>query len=83
MECCIGTAFEAMVGENILIAGQKEKQLATEQQNYQNGVPAIKVMVDAGWSKCSHKHSYSANWHCSSLPKSKKVLVVVGTVSIQ
>ena len=28
MECSLGTAFEAMVGENLLIAGQKEKQLA-------------------------------------------------------
>ena len=83
MECNIGTALEAMVGENLLIAGQKEKQLATEQENYHNGVPAITVVVDVGWSKYSHKHSYSASWHCSSPPKSKKVLVVVGAVSIQ
>ena len=61
MERSLGTAFEAMVGENLLIAGQKEKQLAIQQENYHNGVPAITVVVDGGWSKRSHKHSYNAN----------------------
>ena len=61
MEHSLGTAFEAMVGENLLIAGRKEKQLTSEQQNYHNGVPAITVAVDAGWSKHSHKYSYNAN----------------------
>ena len=61
MERSMGAEFEAMVGENLLIAGQKEKQLATEQGNYHNGVPAITVVVDGGWSKRSHKHSYNAN----------------------
>ena len=61
MERSLGIAFEAMVGENLLIAGQKEKQLAIQQENYHNGVPAITVVVDGGWSKCSHKHSYNAN----------------------
>ena len=40
MERSMGTAFEAMVGENLLIVGQKEKQLAIEQGNYNNGIPA-------------------------------------------
>ena len=57
----MGTAFEAMVGENLLIAGQKEKQLAIEQGSYHNGIPAITVVVDGGWSKRSHKHTYNAN----------------------
>ena len=57
----MGETFEAMVGENLLIAGQKEKQLAIEQGNYHNRVPAITVVVDGGWSKRSHKHSYNAN----------------------
>ena len=61
MEHSLGTAFEAMVGENLLIAGQKEKQLIIEQENYHNGVPAITVVVDDGWSKHSHKYSYNAN----------------------
>ena len=56
----MGTAFKAMVGENLLNAGQKEKQLVIEQKNYHNRVLAITV-VDAGWSKCSHKYFYNAN----------------------
>ena len=51
MERSLGTAFEAMVGENLLLAGQKEKQLAIQQKNYNNGVSAITVVVDDGWSK--------------------------------
>ena len=27
-----------------------------------NGVPATTVVVDAGWSKRSHKHSYNAKY---------------------
>ena len=27
-----------------------------------NGIPAITVVVDAGWSKRSHKHSYNAKY---------------------
>ena len=61
IERSMGTAFEAMVGENLLIACQKEKQLAIEQGICHNGVPAITVVVDAGWSKRNHKHSYNAN----------------------
>ena len=48
MERSLDTAFEAMVGENLLIAGQKVKQLAIQQENYHNVVPAITVEVDAG-----------------------------------
>ena len=59
MEHDLGTAFEAMVGKNLLIASQKEKQLVIEQENYHNGIPAIAVVVDGGWSKRSHKHSNS------------------------
>ena len=37
-------------------AGREEKRLA----DYHQGVPAITVIVDAGWSKRSHRHSYNA-----------------------
>ena len=53
--------LKPMVDENLLIAGQKEKELTIEQGNYHNGVPAITVVVDAGWSKHSQKHSYIAD----------------------
>ena len=29
-------------------------------KEYHDGVPAITVIVDGGWSKRSHKHSYNA-----------------------
>ena len=42
-------------------AGKEEKRLAEEGGSYHDGVPAICVIVDGGWSKRSHKHSYNAN----------------------
>ena len=40
-------------------AGREEKRLAEEKGSYHKGVPAITVIVDGGWSKRSHKHSYN------------------------
>ena len=57
----MGTTFEAIVSTQLLTAGKMERQLAIAQGSYHNGVPAITVVVDAGWSKRSHKHSYNAN----------------------
>ncbi len=42
-------------------AGKEERKLAIERNDYHQGVPAITVYVDGGWSKRSHKHSYNAN----------------------
>ncbi len=41
-------------------AGQEEKKIAEENGRFHEGVPAITVIVDGGWSKRSHKHSYNA-----------------------
>ena len=41
-------------------AGKEERRLAIEAGEYHQGVPAITVILDAGWSKRSHKHSYNA-----------------------
>ena len=41
-------------------AGREEKKIAEENGRFHEGVPAITVIVDGGWSKCSHKHSYNA-----------------------
>ena len=57
----MGAAFEEIVSTKLLTAGQVEKQLAIEKGSYHNGIPAITVVVDGGWSKRSHKHSYNAN----------------------
>ena len=36
-------------------------KLAIRRGDYHEGVPAITVIVDGGWSKRSHRHSYNAN----------------------
>ena len=41
-------------------AGIKEHEHAIQQGHYHQGVPAITVAVDAGWSKQSHKCTYNA-----------------------
>ena len=44
----------------MLEAGKEEKRLAEEREDYHKGVPDITVIVDGGWSKRSHRHSYNA-----------------------
>ena len=41
-------------------AAEEERKLAIERGDYHQGVPAITVICDAGWSKRSHKHTYNA-----------------------
>lgn len=41
-------------------AAEEEKRIAINKRSYHDGVPAISVIVDGGWSKRSHKHSYNA-----------------------
>ena len=41
-------------------AAEEEKRLVIERKSYHEGVPAITVVLDAGWSKRSHKPSYNA-----------------------
>jgi len=60
LECTLGTLFEAVVSKQLLYAGKEERQLATLNGCYHNGVPVITVVVDEGWSKRSLKHSYNA-----------------------
>ena len=60
LERSLGTLFEATVSQQLLQAGEQERQLAVLNGCYHNGAPAITVVVDAGWSKRSHKHSYNA-----------------------
>ena len=49
--------------ESMKSAGEMEKTIAISQNRYHQGVPAIMVIVDGGWSKWSHKHSYNAKSH--------------------
>ena len=41
-------------------AGESEKAIAISQNRYHQGILAITVILDGGWSKHSHKHSYNA-----------------------
>ena len=56
----IGELWELEMEKAMLEAGKEEKRLAKERGDYHQGVPAITVIVDGGWSKRSHKHSYNA-----------------------
>lgn len=38
----------------------KKRDLTISNNHYHQGVPYIIVVVDGGWSKSSHKHSYNA-----------------------
>ena len=57
----IGEAWMAELQESMAEAGREERRLAEEREEYHEGVPSITVIVDGGWSKRSHKHSYNAN----------------------
>ena len=45
---------------DMLQAGQEERQLAIDRGDFHQGIPAVTVICDGGWSKRSHKHSYDA-----------------------
>ena len=40
---------------------REEKRLAEERESYHQGVPAITVILNGGWSKSSQEHLYNAN----------------------
>ena len=59
-EADIGEWWSKKLKESMIEAGKQEKILAEENGDYHQGVPSITVIVDGGWSKRSHKHSYNA-----------------------
>ena len=56
----IGEWWRNELQELMIKAGKEEKQLAIERGDYLEGGPAITVIVNGGWSKRSHHHSYNA-----------------------
>ncbi|KAK3084066.1 hypothetical protein FSP39_007620 [Pinctada imbricata] len=60
IETEIGKWWLAALEKEILKAGQEERKLAIERNDYHQEVPAITVITDGGWSKRTHKHSYNA-----------------------
>lgn len=61
LERKIGRIIEEKMAEELVKAGAEERRLAIERGDYHEDVPAIPVVVDGGWSKRTHKHSYNAN----------------------
>jgi len=59
-ECAIGKWWWSLLEESMVSAGREGKQIAIEKGQYHGTVPAITVIVDGGWCKRSHKHSYNA-----------------------
>ena len=51
---------ENILAEEIIEVGKEEKKLALDRKDIINDHSAITVIVDGGWSKRSHKHSYNA-----------------------
>ena len=61
MERDFGEAWKKELSESMAKAGMDERRLAEESGEFHHRVPAITVIVDGGWSKRCHKHSYSVN----------------------
>ena len=62
LERKLGGLFgEEVVTSELLAAGEEEKRIPIEKRDYHEDIPSITVIVDGGWSKRSHKHSYNAN----------------------
>jgi len=56
----LDTAFESLVTEQLLIAVREEYEYTVAINCRVNGKLACTVVVDGGWSKHSHRHSYNA-----------------------
>ena len=58
-ERALGKWWWEVLEDSIKSAGQEERRLAIERGDYHQGIPAITVITDGGWSKRTHKHSYN------------------------
>ncbi|XP_053391945.1 uncharacterized protein LOC128554669 [Mercenaria mercenaria] len=56
----IGSWWEDCLKDEMAKAAAEERRLAVERGDFHEGVPAITVVCDGGWSKRTHKHSYNA-----------------------
>ncbi len=56
----IGQWWGEVLQREMIEAGMEERRRAIERNDYHEGVPAITVIIDGGWSKMAHKHSYNA-----------------------
>ena len=51
LERSLERVFEQLVADNLLVVGKEERALAITQGDFHNGVPAITVVVDGGYTK--------------------------------
>ena len=54
----VGEWWREQLQETMQEAEKEEKRLAEERSDFCEGIPVITVIVDGGWSKHSHYHSY-------------------------
>ena len=54
-ESAIDKCWWQSLEESMREAAEEEKRIAIERGSYHEGVPAITVILNAGWSKRSHK----------------------------
>ena len=60
MERYLGEEMKKQLLEAMAETARIEREHAVAKNKLHQGIPAIKVIVDGGWSKRSHKHSYNA-----------------------
>ena len=56
----LGKQMRQHLAHSMLEIAEEEKQHAIVTNSFHQGVPSITVVVDGGWSKRAHKHSYNA-----------------------
>jgi hypothetical protein len=52
--------WQTVLEKDLLAAGVEERNQAILRGDYHQGVPAVTVICDGGWSKRSHKYTYNA-----------------------
>ena len=59
-ERLLSDCMHQLLNEKTIAAGEEENKLAMVRGDFHQGMPAITVVVDGGWSNWSHKHLYNA-----------------------
>ena len=59
-EKILGRRWRETLEQSMKEAAEEEKRIAIEKGSFHEGVPSISVVVDGGWCKHTHRHSYNA-----------------------
>ena len=71
-ESVIGQWWYELLHESMKKAGEEERQMAILRGDFHQGVPAITVIVDSGWSKRSHTPTMQSQELASLLAKKQR-----------